>query len=283
MGEEQPHHHYHLHDEPALVRTAKNGVVTLRFNRPERCNAWSPDVLEAMEEALKETATDESVKAVILTGSGKYYCSGVDFAGSLKAMWPKALLETARKNNQALFDAFLDFPKPLFAAVNGPAIGASVTSATLCDAIIAAPSATFHTPFAALGITPEGCSSVLFEKLLGKEIAKQMLEDGRKLSSIEAKNSGLVAEVVHSDKELQDFAQHFAEEWIRSGKAKRHAGEVEWLKKVNAEESKYLALSFLRKPFLQNQYEFAAKKGRKGPAAMFWVAKTVAPLLPSKL
>ena len=68
---------------------------------------------------------------------------------------PQKLHEFIVKNNAAIFDAFLDFPKPLIVAANGPAIGACVTSATLCDAIIASEKATFSTPFAKLGIVPE--------------------------------------------------------------------------------------------------------------------------------
>ena len=79
------------------------------------------------------------------------------------------------ENNQALFNLFLDFPKPILIAVNGPALGASVTSATLCDGIIASDKATFSTPFAALGVTPEGCSSVQFARLMGEENAERML------------------------------------------------------------------------------------------------------------
>ena len=70
---------------------------------------------------------------MILTGSDPYYCAGVDLGGSLRPMMPKALFEVIRVKNQALFDAFINFQKPLIIAVNGPAIGASVTSATLCE------------------------------------------------------------------------------------------------------------------------------------------------------
>ena len=70
-------------------------------------------------------------------------------------MMPRTLFNDIVARNQALFDMFLDFPKPIIAAVNGPAIGASVTSATLCDAIVASEKATFNTPFAALAVPAE--------------------------------------------------------------------------------------------------------------------------------
>lgn len=76
---------------------------------------------------------------------------------------PQKLHDFIVRNNAAIFDAFLDFPKPLIVAANGPAIGACVTSATLCDAIIASEKATFSTPFAKLGIVPEVCKRNIFK------------------------------------------------------------------------------------------------------------------------
>ena len=81
-----------------------------------------------------------------------------------------------RVNNQAVFDAYLDFPKPIIVAANGPAIGACVTSASTCDAIIASERATFLLPFARLFIPPEGCSSVHFERMLGKVSNNKLME-----------------------------------------------------------------------------------------------------------
>ena len=103
---------------------------------------------------------------LILTGADPYYCAGVNLSATIKPMHPKKLHTLIKSNNQALFDTFLDFPKPIIVAANGPAIGACVTSATLCDAIIASEKATFNVPFAALAIPPEGCSSVHFEVIL---------------------------------------------------------------------------------------------------------------------
>ena len=93
-------------------------------------------------------------------------------------MHPRKLHELIRSNNERVFNTFIEFPKPLIVAVNGPAIGSCVTTATLCDAILASEKATFSTPFAALGIPPEGCSSVLFERIMGKDFARKMLDEG---------------------------------------------------------------------------------------------------------
>ena len=96
-----------------------------------------------------------------------------------------------------LFELFLDFPKPIIAAVNGPAIGASVTSATLCDALLASDTATFSTPFARLGVPPEGCSSVNFERFMGRDNANRMMgEEAWVPTSKEAVEIGLATKAV---------------------------------------------------------------------------------------
>jgi len=110
------------------------------------------------------------------------------------------------------------FTQPIIVAVNGRAIGAPVTSASLCDAIVAVQHATFETPFKRLGLFPEGCSSVHFARLMGEETARQMLEEGRRLTAAEALQAGLVTQVVATDEELQPAAQALAERWVAEGR-----------------------------------------------------------------
>lgn len=267
---------------PLVLFAVKNDIATITYNRPERYNAWTMDMISALQEALRQCAEDPGVKAAILTGSGAFYCSGVDFAGAIRPMWPSRLFEFSRAKNQGLFEAYLDFPKPLFAAVNGPAMGAAVTSAALCDAMLADPSATFQTPFRSLGMTAEGCSSVNFPRLLGEANARVMLEEGRKIGAEEAWGFGLVTEVVSPPVQLMDRAQAFAEAWVASGRGRRLAEEAGWLdelRRANAEESVALARSFLQRPFLDAQYRFAAQRGKAGPQAIFWAARALSPLL----
>jgi peroxisomal 3,2-trans-enoyl-CoA isomerase len=115
-------------------------------------------------------------------------------------MMPATLHATIIKENAAVFDTFIDFPKPIIAAVNGPAIGAVVTSATLCDAILASDKATFSTPFGALKIVSEGCSSVHFARIMGEVNAERMLGDeGWRPTAEQAKEAGFVDEVVKEE------------------------------------------------------------------------------------
>jgi peroxisomal 3,2-trans-enoyl-CoA isomerase len=251
------------------------------MNDSGRLNGWSGEMMATLHERLREAAECEETKVVVLTGRDPYYCAGVQLSALLtKPMLPRTLHTLFEKKNRELFDAFITFPKPIIAAVNGPAIGASVTSASLCDAIVASEKATFHTPFTALGIPPEGCSSVHFERLMGADNAKVMLEEGRKVTAVEAEAMGLVYRVVaHSD--LLPTAQRLGEEWVSSGRRRwlsLEDGCVARYRAVNAAESLRVANSFLSPPFLLSQYAFLRSRGKWQQAAIFWLLARSHPL-----
>ena len=258
-------------DKPLILTQTEAGVTTLTMNRPARLNGWTMEMMNALKEAFSLAAKDDETKVVILTGTDPYYCAGVNLAATLRLGHPRKLRSMIVEHNQELFDAFLDFPKPLLVAVNGPAIGASVTSATLCDGIIASEKATFSTPFSALGVTPEGCSSVQFSRLMGQANADRMLgKEGWKPDGEEALVAGLVQWVAPPDS-LGEEAQRIAQEWVSAGATRSFRGgsRRDELKAVNASESQALADAFLGSPFIKAQFRFLWSKKKWGPAAMF--------------
>lgn len=254
-----------------ILTHKQDGVTTLTLNTPERLNGWTMEMMDALKEGCRAAAWDDETKVLVLTGADPYYCAGVNLAATLRLVHPRKLHAMIVEHNQALFDAFLDFPKPLLVAVNGPAIGASVTSATLCDGIVASEKATFSTPFAALGVTPEGCSSVHFARIMGQANADRMLGvEGWKPTAEEALEAGLIQWTAPHDK-LVEEAHRIAREWIASGAARSFRGgsERDELKAINARESVELADSFLSAPFIKAQFKFLWSKKKLGPAAMF--------------
>merc|ERR1719187_1567933 len=262
-----------------ILKSTKNCVTTLTMNDPKKLNGWTGPMMVTLRQYFNEYAKDDKTKVLVLTGKDPYYCAGVNLSATMKPMHPKKLHSLIVQNNQAIFDAFLDFPKPILVAVNGPAIGACVTSATLCDGIVASEKATFSVPFAALGIPPEGCSSIHFERMLGKEAAKKMLDEGWKPSGQEAKEIGLVIDTVPHE-QLMPRAQELAERWIAEGRKRTipGGGSLEEYKAVNAKESVDLADAFLSVPFLEGQRKFLKSKGKNQQAAVFWLVKTLRPL-----
>jgi peroxisomal 3,2-trans-enoyl-CoA isomerase len=258
----------------------KAGVVTIMMNKPKKLNGWTTEMMDAFAMAFKNAAKDEQTKAVIFTGAGEYYSAGVNLGGTLKLMAPKKLHRLIVEHNENLFDRFLTFPKPILVAINGPAIGASVTSATLCDAIMAANTSTYSTPFAALGITPEGCSSIQFARLMGEKNAQRMLgNEGWKPNADEALAAGLVQWVVPKD-QLQAEAQKVAQEWITDGRSRKILGgsELSELQAVNARESIELANRFLGADFLRGQFSFLWRKKKHLQSIVFLILWLLRPL-----
>jgi len=256
---------------PLILTHTSDGVTTLTMNRPARLNGWTLEMMDALRLALQAAAGDAETRVVILTGADPYYCAGVNLSATLKPAHPRKMRDLIIRHNQALFDMFLDYPKPLLVAVNGPAIGASVTSATLCDGIIASEKATFSTPFAALGIPPEGCSSVQFERIMDTKSAQRMLgAEGWKPTAVEAREAGLVQWTAPHE-HLMPEARRIARKWIADDAQRRFRGgsDREELKAVNANESIALADAFLGTPFIRGQLRFLWKKRKWGPAAVF--------------
>ena len=260
-----------MSEELVLFET-NDGVTTLTLNNPRRLNGWTAEMMLATRAAFDRAASDKNTLVVILTGTGKYYCAGVNLGGVLKLAHPKTLHAMIVEHNQAWFDLFLDFPKPIIVAANGPAIGAAVTSATLCDAIIAAESATFSTPFYKLGVPAEGCSSEYFPRLIGKENQDRMMgKEAWQPTGLEAAEIGLVDAVVPND-ELLFAATKLARTWVDGGRGRtfRDGATRDELKAVNAKESIEIADAFLGSVFLKNQYKFLRSKKKNGPALMFF-------------
>jgi enoyl-CoA hydratase/carnithine racemase len=258
----------------------KANVLTIMMNKPEKLNGWTTDMMDAFALAFEKAAEDEQTKAVIFTGAGDYYSAGVNLGGTLKLMAPKKLHKLIVEHNKNLFERFLTFPKPILIAINGPAIGASVTSATLCNAIIAANTSTFSTPFAALGISPEGCSSIQFATLMGDKNAQRMLgNEGWKPNAEEALAAGLIQWVVPKN-QLQDEAQKIAQQWVTNSTSRKILGgsALSQLQEVNKRESIELANRFLGADFLRGQFTFLWQKQKHAQSMVFLLLWLLRPL-----
>jgi len=181
-----------------ILVTKENGVATILLNRPKKKNALLVKTYHEIRAALADAANDKSINVAVMTGAGDYYCSGNDLSNFTSESTGDLKADTER-GGLVLRDfvaSYIDFPKTLIGAVNGPAIGISVTLLGLFDLVFASDKATFQTPFATLGQSPEGCSSLIFPMLMGSAKANELLMMGRVINAHEGRERGLVTEVI---------------------------------------------------------------------------------------
>ncbi|CAJ0569090.1 unnamed protein product, partial [Mesorhabditis spiculigera] len=222
-------------------------VFKMTLNRPKKFNALTLDMYRGIQEGLKYAQGNPSVTIAVLTGTGNYFCSGNDLsnfaaAATKDAAGVKEMAEEAKVVLRDYVKAYIDFDKPLVALINGPAIGISVTVLALFDAVYATNKATFQTPFAQVGQSPEGASAYTFPLLMGPTRAAEFLLFGRKLSALEAKEFGLVNEVFEEATFIQQTSSLLAKysslppESMRESKKLLRKIHKDNLYKVNEEE-----------------------------------------------
>ena len=192
---------------PDVLISNEGRVRKIRINRPEKKNALTLAMYDAMAAAIEDAGSAESIRCLLIAGSADVFCAGNDLndfvamarTGGLGAPIIRFLHALARCQ------------KPLVGAVNGPAVGVGTTMLLHCDQVIAGENAIFMTPFVSLGLLPEAGSSLIGPRLMGNARAFSLLVMGKALTPEEARTSGIVTAVVPA-RELDDKALATARE-----------------------------------------------------------------------
>jgi 2-(1,2-epoxy-1,2-dihydrophenyl)acetyl-CoA isomerase len=193
----------------AEVETSRDGgVLTITLNRPDVLNALNRAVHQGMHDALVQAGEDHGVRAVVITGAGRGFCVGQDLQEFSSGAGDVA--QNLRDNYHRNVLAIRTLEKPVIAAVNGAAAGAGMSLALACDVRIAAQSASFVPAFIKIGLVPDSGGTWLVRRLLGAARAFEWLTTGRRLGADEAREWGLVSEVIPDD-EIAARAQEVAE------------------------------------------------------------------------
>ena len=181
----------------AEVETSRDGaVLTITLNRPDVLNAFNAALHAALAAALKE-ARDPEIRAVVVTGAGRGFCVGQDLTEFREASGEIA--DRLRSGYHPNVRAVRALEKPVIAAVNGPAAGAGLSFASVCDIRLAAESASFIPAFVNIGLIPDSGGTFFIARLLGPARAFEWMTSGRRLTAAEAHAWGLVSEVVADD------------------------------------------------------------------------------------
>lgn len=193
-----------------ITLTSDHGLATLTLNAPDKLNAVSRRMIAELKDGWEKIAADGSVRAVLLTGVGRGFCAGADLSD------PDRNSGEAGDSGSAL-DKFFNpvirlmrsLPKPIVAAVNGPAAGVGMSFALASDIAIAAKSATFLQAFARIGLLPDGGSTWFLPRLVGEQRARALAMLAPQITAQQAKEWGLIWDVVE-DGELMKTATELA-------------------------------------------------------------------------
>ena len=195
-----------------ILYDVSDKIATVTLNRPEKLNAWTGVMEQEVRAALIEATDDEDVGVIILTGSGRGFCSGADM-NNLNTIQQGAssggpTSDSVRSVNNAVpgglslsndyslrYTYFPTVPKPIIAAINGPVAGLGLIMSLYCDVRFASDAAVFSTAFSRRGLIAEHGISWMLPKLVGPQNALDITLSGRKFTAAEAKDMGLVSKV----------------------------------------------------------------------------------------
>ena len=175
----------------SVLLEIKNNVGHITLNRPEKFHSFNREMALLLQEILDECATNNEVRCVYLTGSGKAFCAGQDLGevtGDNPATFDKILLE----HYNPIITRIRNIPKPVVCAVNGVAAGAGVNIALCCDIVVASESASFIQAFSKIGLIPDCGGTYFLPRLIGLQKATALMMLGDKVSAMEAERIGMI-------------------------------------------------------------------------------------------
>ena len=200
------------------VLTSKNdGIATITLNRPDSLNSLTVAAKEGLLAALTDVATDDAVRCVVLTGSGRAFCVGQDLKEHVKTLQeegPGELFNTVEEHYNPIVSAIATMAKPVVAAVNGVAAGAGASLAFACDLRICSEAAGFNLAFSAIALSCDTGSSWTLPRLVGPAKAIELMYFPRTVPAEEALALGLATRVVAADDlaaEVADVARRLAD------------------------------------------------------------------------
>jgi len=185
--------------EPSLLVDRRDGWTMLTLNRPERLNAFTAELHARLAEALDAIASDDTCRAVLLTGAGRGFCAGQDLGDRVQSDGPPDLGVTLDTLYNPLVRRIRGLAKPVVCAVNGVAAGAGANVALACDVVLAARSAKFIQAFSKIGLVPDSGGTFFLPRLIGDARARALALLAEPLPAETAQDWGLIWKMVEDD------------------------------------------------------------------------------------
>lgn len=180
----------------------RGGVATIELARPETMNAWNKQFGVDLLAAVEQVTADDAVRAVCITGSGRGFSSGADLREIGDEQTPSGrpdVYKVLTERYHPIITGIRTMPKPVVAAVNGPAVGIGLSLALAADLVVAKESAYFLLAFVNIGLVPDGGSSLFVPERIGFTRAMELSMLGERLPAPQAKEWGLINQVVADD------------------------------------------------------------------------------------
>ena len=228
-----------------LIVDVEDHVGLIRLNRPEALNALNFQLLDELGEALAEMDASPRVRAIVVTGSDKAFAAGAD----VKDMAPKGFVEMFTEDRfTPETEAILSCRKPIIAAVEGPAAGAGFSLVLACDFVVAASDAKFVMAYVKVGLTPDGGGSYEIARMLPRQLASEILMEGKPVDPARLAHFGIVNRVVqpgHALTEALRIADNLAKESPNAVRGMKslinHAGTATLTEHLAAERDSFVA------------------------------------------
>ena len=198
----------------AVLYQVEYGVATITLNRTAERNRWSAELMSSLFAAIDRLSADAEARVAILTGSAEAFSSGANLKDA-RAHATNDISQYNEGRDNSIYDAIMNCPKPVIAAINGPAVGAGATLAVGCDIRFASTEARLRWPMASLGIIPANGTLVRLARLIGTGNALELTLSSRWVNADEALQMGLVNRVVPHD-ELLTESRELAEKIARN-------------------------------------------------------------------
>jgi len=198
---------------PDITYTKENAIATITLNRPDKMNAFTPEMSDSLYRAVEDGAQDKSIRVIVLTGSGRAFCAGADvkaMADRFDVPEAQQRYDSARSGRVSLHLLMQKCDKPIIGAINGVAVGGGLDLACACDVRIASDRARFAEVFVRRGMMPASGGTYFLPRLVGIDRALLMCWTGDMVDAREAERIGLVTMVVPHD-ELEIATMEMAE------------------------------------------------------------------------